>query len=82
MIKPAYSKFWVEFILFFISLSLKNHFNRMVYKGEFEDNGKPVLLISNHFSWWDGFFQSYLNKRVFHRRLYFMMLKTATEPPD
>lgn len=75
MIKPAYKRFWVRFILFFISFSLKCLFKKMEFKGEFNDNGKPVLMIANHFSWWDGFFQSFLNIRVFKRRMYFMMLE-------
>ena len=75
MIKPTYSRFWADFILFFISIRMKLHFQKMVFDGNFTDNGKSVLLISNHFSWWDGFIQSVLNRRVFGRKMYFMMLE-------
>jgi 1-acyl-sn-glycerol-3-phosphate acyltransferase len=43
--------------------------------GNFDDKGLPLLLISNHFSWWDGFWAVYLNYRIFHRRFHFMMLE-------
>ncbi|MCC8034737.1 MAG: lysophospholipid acyltransferase family protein [Rikenellaceae bacterium] len=39
-------------------------------KGEY-----PVLMLANHFSWWDGFIQYRLNKELFGRRLYVMMLE-------
>lgn len=32
-----------------------------------------VLLIANHFSWWDGFIQYRLNLQVFRKKFYVMM---------
>ena len=40
------------------------------------DRKLPVLLISNHISWWDGFWAEYLNLKIIHRKFfYFMMLE-------
>jgi 1-acyl-sn-glycerol-3-phosphate acyltransferase len=39
------------------------------------DKGLPVILISNHFSWWDGFWAMYLNLKVLKRKFHFMMLE-------
>ncbi len=39
------------------------------------DCGHPLLLLSNHFSWWDGFIQYRLNREFFGRKLYVMMLE-------
>jgi 1-acyl-sn-glycerol-3-phosphate acyltransferase len=39
------------------------------------DRGLPVLLIGNHFSWWDGFIANFLNTRVFRRKFHVMMLE-------
>lgn len=37
----------------------------------------PVILVSNHVSWWDGFFLSEIQRRLFPRRpLYTFMLET------
>ena len=35
----------------------------------------PVLLLPNHSTWWDGFFVYLLNKRIFRRTVYLMMLE-------
>lgn len=43
--------------------------------GDYTDEGLPLLMLSNHFSWWDGFIQYRLNSGVFHRKLYVMMLE-------
>ena len=53
---------------------IKRNFHGVRIKGEFTDRGLPVLIISNHFSWWDGFWAEYLNMKVFRRKFYFMML--------
>lgn len=36
--------------------------------------GRPLLLVSNHFSFWDGFNQIMLNRRTFKRKMNIMML--------
>jgi hypothetical protein len=36
---------------------------------------KPLLVVANHGTWWDGFFIYVLNKSVLQRRLYIMMLE-------
>ena len=35
----------------------------------------PVLLLPNHSTWWDGFFVYLLNKKIFRRTPYLMMLE-------
>lgn len=37
--------------------------------------GLPLLVVGNHFCWWDGFIQHRLNRTFFHRRQYVMMLE-------
>lgn len=54
---------------------LKRNFNSVNIEGIFNDNGKPVLIIANHISWWDGFWIMYLNLKTLHRRFHFMMLE-------
>jgi len=39
------------------------------------DHQKPLLLLPNHSSWWDGFFIYLLNKKLLHRKPYLMMLE-------
>ncbi len=54
---------------------LKLRFNSVNIWGNFNDTGKPVLVISNHISWWDGFWIMYLNLKRIHRKFHFMMLE-------
>ncbi len=39
------------------------------------DRDLPLLLLPNHSTWWDGFFVYLLNKKIFHRQPYLMMLE-------
>jgi len=54
---------------------LNRHFHAASIVGDFNDNGKSVLVIANHISWWDGFWIMLLNLRVIKRRFHFMMLE-------
>jgi len=54
---------------------MKKHFGVIQVLGQFQDKKLPVLLISNHISWWDGFWSMYLNVKVFKRKFHFMMLE-------
>lgn len=40
---------------------------------------RPLLLLPNHSSWWDGFFIYLLNKKVLKRDAYLMMLEDQLE---
>lgn len=54
---------------------IKRNFHNVHIKGEFREKELPVLIISNHLSWWDGFWVMYLNIKLLHRKFYFMMLE-------
>lgn len=54
---------------------IKFNFHRVFVSGDFQEKGLPVFMISNHISWWDGFWVVYLNIKLLHRTFYFMMLE-------
>ena len=54
---------------------MKRHFGTIKVIGEFQEKKLPVLLISNHISWWDGFWAMYFNLKVLKRKYHFMMLE-------
>jgi len=54
---------------------LRRTFSSIHIDGNFKDNGKPILVIANHISWWDGFWMMHLNLKVLHRKFHFMMLE-------
>lgn len=59
----------------YIFWRMRRRFRPLRIQGRWLDRGGPVLLIGNHFSWWDGFFGLYLNQRIFKRKLHVMMLE-------
>lgn len=75
MIKARHSVFFVWFFRIFSRGMIHRHFSRVIIRCDFEDNGLPVLLLGNHFSWWDGFIANYLNIKIFKRKFHVMMLE-------
>jgi len=56
-------------------MMLKRHFKSIICELDFYREEKPVLLIANHFSWWDGFIGNYLSYNYFRKRFHVMMLR-------
>lgn len=75
MIKANPTWLGVMFFRFYSRYRLRRHFMNIKLCGVFNDTGKPILVIGNHFSWWDGFIQIYLNDNVMHRKFHVMMLE-------
>lgn len=75
MIRANPKKLWVNFSQFYTRILLGLFFNSVTYSGDYEEKGYPILLISNHFSFYDGFIQILLNRKVFKRTFIFMMLE-------
>ena len=89
--KTAICYFFPEFILIranhtlwakkvfdiYVSRLLKQHFHAFHFLGEIPETDPqlPLLLLPNHSSWWDGFLVYLLNKKIFKRPLYLMMLE-------
>jgi len=80
MIKARHHWFYVTFFKYYIRFMFRRHFRKVHVKVDLQESGKPVMLIGNHFSWWDGFFASYLNDRLFGRRIHVMMLEEQLRP--
>jgi len=75
MIKSQHRFFHVWFFRLFTFVKLHRHFRSITLKGRFEDQGFPVLMIGNHFSWWDGFIANYINFKILRRKFHIMMLE-------
>jgi 1-acyl-sn-glycerol-3-phosphate acyltransferase len=76
MIKARHKRFWIWFIRSYIAINRRLCFRAVEIKGDtLVPAGKPVLIIANHFSWWDGFFLFLLNDRKLKRKFHIMMLE-------
>lgn len=58
---------------------LGSAFREIRFIGDAGDDGLPVLMLANHFCWWDGIIQYRLNREQYRRRLYVMMLEKQLE---
>lgn len=79
MIKANNSYFGVKFFNLYSQYRLKSHFKDIRFSGEYKNENFPLLVISNHFSWWDGFIQVVLNIKIFKRKFHVMMLEDQLE---
>lgn len=56
----------------YVKRILKLRFRTMEFIGEWTDDGRPVLLVSNHISWWDGCWNLCFTHDILKRKYYFM----------
>ncbi|MFN6946423.1 MAG: lysophospholipid acyltransferase family protein [Cytophagaceae bacterium] len=76
MIKAKQNKLAVAFFKLYFSRGIKRHFSGFEVRGEVSlSNGKPVLLLCNHYTWWDGPWMYHLTHRYFGKNFYVMMLE-------
>ncbi len=61
----------------YIRSLFRRHFHALTLLGTIPDvrSDLPILLLPNHSTWWDGFFVFALNRELFRRPLYVMMLE-------
>jgi 1-acyl-sn-glycerol-3-phosphate acyltransferase len=75
MIEPKSNKLIHGFFSWYISHIIGSDFEKFEFnKVEFEDD-KSILLLSNHFSWWEGFIIFHLNKIFFKKKFHVMVLE-------
>lgn len=73
MIEAKHNPLVYGFFKNYSRIRIRKTFQEVVIRGDVSSVGKPVLLLSNHISWWDGFWGLYLNEKVFGRKFHFMM---------
>lgn len=75
MIKANHSLFHSWLINQYTSYILNTDFQAVKIKGDIIADDRSVLLIPNHFSWWDGFFGWHINQNIFRKKFHVMMLE-------
>ena len=77
MIKAEH-KYWSRFVFnLYIDNQLKTHFNgfKAINFPPVLDSEKSLIVLPNHFSWWDGFLIDYVNRKLFGRKFHILMLE-------
>lgn len=75
MIEARHTYWGTLFFDWYSRIQLRRHFKQINLCGTFEDKGRPILVIANHFSWWDGFIQLWFNNKILRRKFHVMMLE-------
>ena len=75
MIKANHTKLWLIISKYHTKILIGFFFGSVKYSGQYEEKGLPILMMANHFSFYDGFIQILLNFKIFKRRFHFMMLE-------
>lgn len=75
ILKAKHNIFIHAFFSWYTRWKISNNFKPIKIVGEVTGKNLPVLLITNHNSWWDGFWVKYVNLEIFKRKFHFMMLE-------
>ena len=75
MIKARHIPFYVWLFNQYSRIMLKRHFHEININSNVNPENKPIIIVANHFSWWDGFYVVYINYKIFHKKLHVMMLE-------
>jgi 1-acyl-sn-glycerol-3-phosphate acyltransferase len=75
MIKANHSIVHQWLLNAYIGFILKTDFRDVIITGNVKPDNRSILLIANHFGWWDGFFAWYINQKLLKKRFHVMMLE-------
>lgn len=75
ILKARHHAFIYPFFMRYAVFITKRYFRKVNVLGNINDSRRPMLVIANHISWWDGFWIAYLNETHFKRKFHFMMLE-------
>lgn len=77
MITARHTAWADQIFVWYLSRLCRRHFHKISVLGKIPEPNPdlPLLLLPNHSTWWDGFFVYLLNKNLFRRKIYLMMLE-------
>ncbi|TCD04641.1 glycerol acyltransferase [Pedobacter frigidisoli] len=67
MYHPRKNTIIYSFFSWYIQFIIKKDFAAFNYNQIEVKSDSSILVLANHFSWWDGFFLFYINKKVFKK---------------
>jgi 1-acyl-sn-glycerol-3-phosphate acyltransferase len=79
MIYPQKNRLINWFFHNYILRIVKSNFREVNYNEVEIDKGRSVLLLANHFSWWDGFLMYYINQQVLKKRFHVMVIEETVQ---
>ncbi|MBN2520382.1 MAG: lysophospholipid acyltransferase family protein [Bacteroidales bacterium] len=79
MIKATHNILYVKFFDWYLKKIIKSDFEQIYFNQLVINENKPLLILANHISWWDGFFMWYVNKKYIQKKIHVLMLEEELE---
>ncbi|RKD20113.1 glycerol acyltransferase [Pelobium manganitolerans] len=79
MIKPKSNKIIYAFFAWYIKRIIGKDFSGFHFQAIDYPKEKAILLLANHFSWWDGFILFQLNRLYFKKKFHVMVLEETSK---
>jgi hypothetical protein len=79
MIEASHHPFFVWFFKHYTRIMINSHFRKVFIEGDTNNSDTSIFIVSNHFSWWDGFFINYLNHLLWKKKFHVLMLEEQLE---
>ncbi|MDB5111570.1 MAG: glycerol acyltransferase [Mucilaginibacter sp.] len=79
MIYPQKNNIIQGLLRYYIKWIIRRNFHAVNFNTIEIDQNKGVLLLANHFSWWDGFIWYYINTKLFKKKPYVMILEETMQ---
>ncbi|MCZ4245410.1 1-acyl-sn-glycerol-3-phosphate acyltransferase [Pedobacter punctiformis] len=73
MYLPKKNTIIFNFFSWYIKYIIKKDFSAFNFDHLALKNENSILLLANHFSWWDGFFIFYINKKLFKKQFHVLV---------
>jgi len=75
VIYARHTRLHTAFFRFYSKHLMKKNFQSVNFVDDPGPSSRPLLIIGNHFSWYDGFFMNYYNNEVLKKKFHVMMLE-------
>ncbi|MFD2284512.1 glycerol acyltransferase [Pedobacter petrophilus] len=73
MYHPRKNNLIYRFFSWYIEYIIKKDFASLKYNNIDIKANASILILANHFSWWDGFFIFYINKKFFKKQFHVLV---------
>lgn len=75
MYQPRKNTFIFNFFSWYIQFIVNKDFAAFNYNSVELKKDSSILILANHFSWWDGFLIFYINKKLFKKQFHVLVNK-------
>jgi 1-acyl-sn-glycerol-3-phosphate acyltransferase len=79
MIRPKENRFIHWFFHHYIRFIIGRNFHDFKFNDVSVHADKSILLLANHFGWWDGFLLYWLNYKLFKKKFHIMILEDTVK---